>query len=285
MHHHLVHQALDQGVADAPVDRTDQVDPAGRQRRRDEGHGDDAPGPQPPRLGVATHHGSVIGHVGRADLVDARRCDEGAGEVVEQVALRQWLEPGGDPTWADHDREALGQRAQHLIRDAAGPEDDRGTQFHDRYTGGGQHRAHLLAADQVGRQVAPAQAAQVDDAPHASRFGSPAEGGREVAVAGFEPGSAGHGVHQVVGGIGTRERAGGGLRVGHVDGHRRDPLTGGQGARVPAQGQHPVAGLGQLVGQQAAHVAAGPGDGDPRTPGPWALFVPSPPYQFPPDLS
>ena len=115
----------------------------------------------------------------------------------------------------------------------------------------------------MGRQVAPAQAAQVDDAPYAGLFGSPAEGRRQLVVADLEPGPAGHGVHQVVGGIDTDEGTAGGLRVGHVDGHGRDPLAGGQVPRMAAQGQYLVTVPGQPVGQQAAHVAAGPGDGDP----------------------
>ena len=43
-------------------------------------------------------------------------------QIDEEIVLRQGLEPGPDPTRADHDRKALGERAQHLERDAPGPE-------------------------------------------------------------------------------------------------------------------------------------------------------------------
>ncbi len=184
------------------------ADPEGRQPRTQRPHRDQPPPAQPGDARVPMHHLRVRDDVRPADVERPvhveREHHRGGDQVAQHVPDRDRLDPVADPPRRDHDRQPLGEVAQHLERRRAGPDDDRRAQHDGRHAAVQQDAADLLAGAQVRRGAA--RAAEVDDALHAGRSGRLGELFRGAPVDVLEPALAER-VDQVV--------------------HHLDPVTGG----------------------------------------------------------
>ena len=238
----LAAQAFDQRVRVRGGDRGHEVHPVRRQAWREHRHRDE-PAPQAARGRVLAHHVAVGQHVGAADLErapDRNAVRQAEGEVVEHVVDGDRLAAGRHPARRDHDRQALGEVADHLERDAARADHDGGAKLGHGHARGAQDVAHVLPRGQMRRQLrlAGAEPAEVDDPLHAGLAGRRAEvrGGALVAL--LEAARAlGHGVHQVVGHLDAREHRRQPGRLEHVAPSDLDvvpPATG-----KPVRGREP----------------------------------------------
>ena len=145
-HHDLVAQPLDQRAGDRRGDRRDQVDPVGGQARRQERHRDQEP-PQAAHAGRSrascrrrsATSGPPISMTRPALSGISRR----VGQVVQNVPDARSAGRGSHPARADHDRQAFGQVADHLERQAARADDDRrrGTRSPARRLGAARRRS------------------------------------------------------------------------------------------------------------------------------------------------
>ncbi len=215
-HDHFGDETLDEGVADAAIDGGDQVQPVRRQPGSQVRHVED-PAPVKSAGGrVGRDHLAIRGDVGAADLVDARLHGERADEIADHVAQRDRLDRGADPAGADHEREALGEVAEHLERDAPGAEHDRRAQLDDRDPSTRQRGADFLTAREVFGCRVVAEAAEIDDAADTARRGRPPESLGEPAVVGAEVARAER-VHEVVGDLVSGQGVAQRVLVAYVD--------------------------------------------------------------------
>ena len=266
-HHGLVAQALDERPRDRRRDGRDEVHPVRRQGRREHRHRLQVP-PEAARSRVPEHHLAVREHVGAADLDDATGAlghVERRDQVAQQVVDGDGLHARVHPLRADHHRQALGEVADHLERDAARADHDRGAELGDGDPGLAQRLAGLLARAKVTRQVGRgvAQAAEVDDASDAGRGRGAAEGPRRGQVALAIALAPGHGVHEVVGHADAGQRRPERLGAQHVAGDDLDatgPVAALEALRVAHEHAHAPAGLEQARHQPAADVAGRAGD-------------------------
>ena len=137
-------------------------------------------------------------------------------QVVQHVADRDRLALRVDPARRDHDRQHLGEVAQHLERQRARPDDHRRAEFGGRRRARRQDLADLVPALEVGGQLGPgAHPAQVHDAFDAGGVRGVAEVRRGAGVGVGEVVAATHRVHEVVRRGAAVER--GGQRVGVED--------------------------------------------------------------------
>ena len=115
----LVDEALHQGPGDAAGNGRDQTHPVTRQRWSQQRKGCDTARFQTGGLRVRGHHLPVGQDVRSADVESAVHFG-GHGrrshEVAQDVAHRDGLDPGVHPAGGDHDRQSLGEIAEHLER-------------------------------------------------------------------------------------------------------------------------------------------------------------------------
>ena len=148
-------------------DRRDEMQPVGREPRRQHGHLDDqwALSPYPPD---PLDHLAVGHDVGPAD-VEALAEDVVAAadgrEVGDDVVDRDRLRRRRDPARADHRRQAVDEREDRLERRAPGTDDHGGAQRRHRHGARGQREPGLDAAAQMRREIGRVvtEPAQVDE--------------------------------------------------------------------------------------------------------------------------
>jgi hypothetical protein len=160
----LGHETLDERVADAAIDRGDEIQPVRRQSRRQVRHIDDASPTQTTRRRIRRDHLAIRRDVGAADLVHAGLDVDRADQVTDHVGRGDWLDRGANPAWADHERKPLGEVPQHLERDAASPEDDRCSELDNGNIARRECGADFLAAHEMLRLWVMPKPTEVDDA-------------------------------------------------------------------------------------------------------------------------
>ena len=145
---------------------------------------------QPPLSRVLAHQVAVARAVPTANLEHLVRVAgqvERGDEVGEQVIDADWLRLGAHPARADHHGEPLDQGPDHLEREAARADDDRGAEFDDRHAALAQRLAGLEAALQVlaQRAIVVGESAKVDDAaqPGPSRGATEGAGCEDIGLA------------------------------------------------------------------------------------------------------
>ena len=200
------------------------------------------------------------GHVERAAarLLDARHPDQ----VLEQVVQRDGRRSRPDPAGSDHDGQVVDEVADDLEGRGTGP-DDAGPNFGDGHTRFPQHGPGVGTGNQVLRlRVLGQEPPQVDDAADAGSPGGLSEVPCGLPVEFREPAARGHGVHEVVGDVHSREDVGERLRLQRVAAHEFRALPASpleyrgiagrrpDGQALPEQPRHEV----------AADVAAGAED-------------------------
>lgn len=217
---------------------------------------------------VALHHVAIGEYVGSADVeptAHIRRHRRAADQVVQDVADGDRLDPGAEPAWGDHYRQAVGQVPQHLERRRAGPENHGRAQHRDRYAGCQQNLADLAPGIQVRREFLAfrVEPAEIDDARYAGLPGRRRERQGVMPVACLEPPAGAEGVDQVVGDVHAVHRPPQLPRVPGVRLHDLDLVVPGpiaEPAWVPCHRADPEAGLEQLRHEAAADVAGDSGD-------------------------
>ena len=276
-HDGRVLQPFDERPADPRLRRRHQPQPQAGQPRRQHGHrNQQAAQAAQPR--VQPHHLAVRHHLGTADvegLILVAGQIDGGSEVAHHVVDGDRLRRRVHPARADHHRQPLHQRPDHLERQAAGADDDRGAELDHRDAGRAQVPPGLGTAAQMRRQRrgVVGQSAQIDDAPHAGSGRGAAEIDGGPAIQGREVGTRPHRVHQVERRVDAGERgverrrvetvAADHLRAG--PGHRHSPRIAGQAADAPG-----VTGAARFeeAKQTAADVARGAGEQDGGAHGP-----------------
>ncbi len=234
-------------------------------------HRHDEPSPQSGDGGVAAHHLPVGEDVRPADVegpVDVGRHAGGADEVAQYVADADRLGARVHPTGGHHDRQALGEIAQHLERGRARSDDDRGPEHRGRHRPLQEDPPDLGPGAQVGGEgtlgyARRGESAQVDDPPDPGgvRLLGEDPGGPAVGV--LEARAGAEGVHQVVGHVDPAHGLGDGRGVRDIAAHRLDVLRPGMIAQLAGgagQTPDPVTGPQQLRHQPAADVSGRPGD-------------------------
>ena len=175
--HRLVADAVDQLAADPGVDRRDQAEPEAREPRREHRDREIQP-PQAALPRVLAHDVAVGDAVGAADLEHApsprRSTSSAASEVGDHVLDRRSAGRAcRTQRGVDHHRQPLDERADHLEREAAGADDDRGAELDRRDArprAGSGRPPGGSPGGATGREPA-AEAAEVDDPPHAGLAG------------------------------------------------------------------------------------------------------------------
>ena len=209
-----------------------------------------------PRLAVGQH-------VRAADLDDApgaRGRVQRGDQVVEHVANGDGLNARVEPARADHHRQALGQVADDFERQAAGAHDHWRAKLRHRHAGFAQHGAGFLARTQMFGEgsVGVAQAAQIDDALDASRFGGRRKIPRGQHIPLLEVAPARHAVDQVERHLHALQGAWQGVGPQAIAGrHFRlaEPRPALQPRRVTRQAAHAKASLQQTRHEPPADVA------------------------------
>ena len=250
------------GRASAGRYRGDQADPVAGQAGRQQRHRDDQPGRQAGRGGVALHHLRVREDVRAADVerpVGPLGNRHGADEVAQHVPDRDRLDAGAHPARRRHDRQPLGEVAQHLEGRRSRADDHRGPESHRRHRRSEQDPLDLRPRPQVRRGPLPrAQAAEVDDAPHPGGLGRRGERGGRLAVALGEVAAGRHRVDQVVRDVHAFQGRPGLLRPGRVrlrDLHPAAPRPAAQPVGRAHHAAHVMARRQQFGYQPPADVA------------------------------
>jgi hypothetical protein len=129
-----------------------------------------------------------------------------------------------NPPRRNHHRQPLHQRANHLERQAAGADDDGCPQFNHRHALGTQALPHLVPAAQVRRQIriVLAQAAEIDDPPHARGGGGSGIIIRRNSILFFKIARRPHRMDEVVRGVDSLHGPGQRCRIEHIAGHDFD---------------------------------------------------------------
>ena len=264
------------GAADPRLRRRHQPEPQAGQLRRQHGHrNQQAAQAAQPR--VQPHHVAVRHHLGTADVEDlilvAGQID-GGSEVAHHVVDGDRLRRRVHPARTDHHRQPLHQRPNHLERQAAGADDDRGAELDDRHAGRAQVPPGFGTAAQVRRERRDVvgQSAQIDDAPHAGSGGGAAEvdGGLAIQVreVGTRPPSSAPGRTPChAGERGVERRLVEAVAADHFragSGRRHAPRIAGQAAERRAS----RAALFEEAKKTAADVARGAGEQDGGAHGP-----------------
>ena len=266
-HDRGIAQAFHQRAPDARLRRRHEAEPQPRQPRCQHRHRyQEAPQAAQPR--VLAHHLAVGDHLGSADFEYALapvRQVERRPQIRQHIVNRDRLGARVDPSGADHHRQPLDQRADHLERQAAGSDDDRGAELDDRYARFAQRLSRFQAALQMCRQGirVVAESSEIDDAAHAGPGGGAAEVGGGLPIERGKAGAARHRVHQVIGLIhpvhGRDERR-------FVETISRDDLGGGpsrgDALGLPREAPHRAAAFLEHSKKAAADVSAGAGEQD-----------------------
>ena len=175
--------------------------------------------------------------IGAADLDDRAAADRDVqrlDEILDQILDRNRLGEHGYPPRSDHHGQVLAQGADHLERQAARSDDDRGTQFHGWDSGVAEDVSHGMPAAQVRRQVAAvfAESAQIDDAGDAGGARGRGEVPRPHRLPFLEAARVPHRVDEVICDIDAFERRSQGRRIQDVAGdHARAGTDAGREIR------------------------------------------------------
>ncbi len=256
-------EAFDELAGHAGLHRRYEVQPEGRQARREHRHLDDqrAAAAQVPDLQnhVPTCHDLGARDVERA--VEGLAAPGDAGEVANDVLQRDRLRPRPHPARTDHHGQAIDECDDRLEGSASVSYDDRRTQRGHRHRTRGEPLSRLRPATEVERACLRgiAESAEEDDLTHAGALGRLGDGVggdpipmREVLRA--------EGVHQVVDDIDARKEAVEFLALGDVRGDPVHPVAAAV-RRVPRDCHHLVLSREQRQ-KRAADDAARPEDGD-----------------------
>ncbi|RPK63558.1 hypothetical protein EES44_15635 [Streptomyces sp. ADI96-15] len=268
---HLVAERLGERAGDGGRYGGDQADPVAGQARGEDGDGEDHAAGQLGDGGVVLHQFAVREDVGAADVegaVDLCGHGGGADQVGEDVADGDRLHAGVDPARGDHQRQPLGEVAEHLEGGGAGAQHHGGAQHGGGHPGVEEDAADLGARAQVRGEPAlgdtfGGEAAQVDDPADAGLAGLAGEDPGRLAIGPLEVGAGAEGVDEVVRHVDAAHRLPYRAGVGDVALDHLGALGPGQiaqFARGTGEGADPVAGVQQGGGQAAADVAGGAGD-------------------------
>jgi DNA-binding CsgD family transcriptional regulator len=195
---HLGHQTLDEGVAHAAIDRSNEIQPVRRQAGSQVRHVDHASTAKTARARIRRDHLAIRRDVGAADLVYAGLDVGRADEVADHVSERDRLDRGANPTGTHHDGQTLGEVAQHLERDASRAEYDRRSQLDDRNVFTRERGADFLAAHEMLRLGVVSESTEIHDAFDARRGGRSSATFCQLTVAISEVAGTQR-VHEVVG--------------------------------------------------------------------------------------
>ena len=262
----FIAQAPDELLADPGVERGHEAQPQARETRRQEWHRNhEAAHPDLP--GIFVHEPAVADPVGTADFEDSAFLSlelQAADEIGDHVVDRDRLGRCPHPARGDHHRQLVHERPDHFERQRPGADHDGGPELHHLGPFGRQDAADLLAAPQVRREFAPAEATEIDDPPD-----SPLpRGAGEVPGAGpvllLEVAGCPHGVHEVVGGVDAVQRSPQGVKIQNVaaddPGLRSEALR--EELRAAGQTADPVAAGLEGRHEPASHVTTCAGDED-----------------------
>ncbi len=205
----VVLQAADERSRDVGRHGGHEPQPVRGQRRREHRHAQDA------RL-ASNRRAEPAHQVFVREVVGATRVVHPASGLVDVPDAHQVFEQVGErdgrglrlhPLRREHERQVVDQVADHLVRGRAGPDDDAGADFRDRYRALPQPLAGLAAGhEMLGVRVVRNQSAQIDDAAHArgSRRAREVFRGLQVEAAEIAPGS--HRMDEVVGHVDAVQR-------------------------------------------------------------------------------
>jgi hypothetical protein len=217
-----VADALDQVAPHPRVEGCDEPQPEAAEARRQHGHRDHQAA-QSALSRILLHEPAVGDAIGPTDLVDATLLGfqiKSGLEVREQVADRDRLSNDVYPSRRHHRRKPLHEGAQHLEREAARSDHDRGAELDHRYARFAERTPHLVAAAQVRRQIRlfVPQTSEVHDSRNAGCACRAREVLRAQAVLDLEalPARRAHGVDHVVRGAHPFERRPKGFGPKHV---------------------------------------------------------------------